>query len=740
MQHLRYREGTAEIARPNTREEGASWWLMPQEENRRAFPLPIRTSSSIRLHDQSFFENPKHTLDECSPGSIPINSKRRTLDSMDPPSDPTSHSANAGRGNGTIQVKQLLDMVLDQSPTDSVTNKAIVRNGIKNFPADQKDQLYAGIEKQKPKFRALIRANKARSFNSTRTAKRDRYIEYLDEQWDGRRNWSRPDLLRVPLGDKPSDNTIRPLKILTDLALEHDIPLQTLWQRGGALFDTICTGKRILSKEAAAAALDLFRKRMTALPGDVSEPGSTAPLPYNLGPDFADAPESFSTPHRENGSPVPSLEPEQGRSQKPETDTTGTPVRRDIRYHSPSSLGTLELEDTVDVVHTPLANSPVIDLTVDHTSPEDKEQDAETLAKHNKAVWDAIRTQLRDPEASLTDEVLAFCLKVVRQTSDAPEATVMDPLWLNLQDDHIPPIVHASPDVPLTLEGSFGTPSPKSSAASSSASTNKLADIDFKQTKTTRAAKDLTKSDSIDASGFRSPSNTDFYQCVWQDTGSPNSRQTTPEQNIHVNDTLLQPNTTDHKLTSTQLFAQMDRWSRSNDGIDLSTAIAETEQLLHKRQNQADKAVKRRRLFETLGPVSEALQQANQATEEIGLIPFGEEGSIWSSKLEEDSWMLQLQAMSNLAKVQSQRFSVDTSEPEDMQNEITSIEAELRKMKEQNKKAKAARLMQEALKVMHEPKFRDQIVDYCVYVVSSKRLKSHGTVSICILFAHPQKR
>ena len=119
-------------------------------------------------------------------------------------------------------------MVLDQSPTESVTDKAIVRNGIKNFPADQRDQLYAGIEKQKPKFKALIRANKARNFNSTRTAKRDRYIEYLDEQWDGRCNWSRPDLLRVPLGDKPSDNTIRPLKILTDLALEHDIPLQTL--------------------------------------------------------------------------------------------------------------------------------------------------------------------------------------------------------------------------------------------------------------------------------------------------------------------------------------------------------------------------------------------------------------------------------------------------------------------------------------------------------------------------------
>lgn len=84
----------------------------------------------------------------------------------------------------------------------------------------------------------------------------------------------------------------------------------------------------------------------------------------------------------------------------------------------------------------------MIDLTVDHTSPEDKEQDAETLAKHNKAVWDATKTQLRDPEASLTDEVLAFCLKVVRQTSDAPEATVMDPLWLNLQDDHIPVNLH----------------------------------------------------------------------------------------------------------------------------------------------------------------------------------------------------------------------------------------------------------------------------------------------------------
>jgi len=162
-------------------------------------------------------------------------------------------------------------VVLDQSPTASVTNKAIVRNGINNFPADQRDQLYAGIEKQKPKFKALIRANKARNFDSTRIAKRDRYIEYVDEQWDGRRNWSRPDLLRVPLGDKPSDNTIRPLKILTDLALEHDIPLRTLWQRGGVLFDTICAGKRILSKEAVAAALDLFRKRMPTSPRDASE-------------------------------------------------------------------------------------------------------------------------------------------------------------------------------------------------------------------------------------------------------------------------------------------------------------------------------------------------------------------------------------------------------------------------------------------------------------------------------------
>ncbi|RBR08451.1 uncharacterized protein FIESC28_10251 [Fusarium coffeatum] len=761
---------------------------------------------------------------------------------MDPPGDPKSQSANAGPGNGTIQVKQLLDVVLDQSPTESVTNKAIVRNGIKNFPADQRDQLYAGIEKQKPKFKALIRVNKARNFNSTRTAKRDRYIEYLDEQWEGRRNWSRPDLLRVPLGDKPSDNTIRPLKTLTDLALQHDIPLQTLWQRGGALFDTICIGKSILSKEAAAAALDLFRKRMAALPGDVSAPASTVPLPYNLGPPFADAPEPYSTPHRENGSPVPSLEPEQSRNQKAETDTTGTPPpRRNIRYHSPSSPSPLELEDTVDAVRTPLANSPVIDLTVDPTSPEDKDQDAETLSKHNKAVWDATRAQLRDLKASLTDEVLAFCLKVVRQTSDAPEATVMDPLWLNLDDDHIPvdlhrvweststvyvplhhvegktnhwsllelsphkkardichydsmhsydrdiriktslarklgeslpfvfspydvpqqsdgaccgvyvaiflnyllndspmpysfsernirsnflerlekagidpcsprsnrynrnkSIVHPSPDVPLTLEGSFGTPSPKSSAASSSASTDKLADVDFKQPKFTRVAKNLNKSDSI-ASGFKSPSNTDFYQRVWEDTGSPSSCQTTPKQNTHVNDTLSQPNTTDDSLTSTLLFAQMDRWSRSNGGIDLSTAIEETEQLLHERQTQADKAVKWRRLFETLGPVSETLQRANQVTEQIGLIPFGEEGSICLSKVEEDAWMLQLEAMSNLAKVQTQRFAVDTTESDNIQNEITSVEVKLRTMKEQNKKAKAARLMQEAWKVMHEP-------------------------------------
>ena len=84
----------------------------------------------------------------------------------------------------------------------------------------------------------------------------------------------------------------------------------------------------------------------------------------------------------------------------------------------------------------------MIDLTVDHTSPEDKDQDAEELAKHNKVVWDATRTQLRDPKAPLTDEVLAFCLKVVRQTSDAPDATVMDPLWLNLDDDHIPVDLH----------------------------------------------------------------------------------------------------------------------------------------------------------------------------------------------------------------------------------------------------------------------------------------------------------
>ncbi|KAH7184761.1 uncharacterized protein B0J16DRAFT_398229 [Fusarium flagelliforme] len=769
---------------------------------------------------------------------------------MNPPGNPISNSTNADSGNGTVQVKQLLDVVLDQSPTESVTNKAIVRNGIKSFPADQRDQLYAGIEKQKPKFKALIRANKASNFNSTRTAKRDRYIEYLDEQWDGRRNWSRPDLLRVRLGDKPSDNTIRPLKILTDLALEHDIPLRTLWQRGGALFDTICTGKRILSREAAAAALDLFRRRMPTSPRDASESRSTGPLPSNPNPDFADAPEPLSTPPHENGSPAPSPEPEQSRNQYSEKDAIGTlsSPYNEIECHLPSSPRHLELEDTVDAVHTPLVSSPVIDLTVNHTSREDKDQDAETLAKHNKAVWDATRTQLQDPKAPLTDEILTFLLKVVRQTSDSPEATVMDPLWLNLEDDHIPvdlhrfweststvcvplhhvegktkhwsllefqphrkeilefrsdsketwhhdsmhsydrdtriktslarklgesrpftlspydvpqqrdgtscglhvaiylnyllndaplpysfsgnvrsnflvrleeagidpcsprpnkynrnkPIVRCSPDLPFTLEGSLGTPSPKFSAASSPASIDKLADIDFKQPKFTPATKNLDKSDSIDASGFKSPSNTDFYQCVWQDTGSPNSRQTTLEQNTHVNDTPLQPNTTDHELTSTQLFAQMNRWSRSNGGIDLSAAIAETEKLLHERQTQADKAVKRRRLFETLGPVSETLQRANQVTEEIGLIPFGEEGSIWYSKVEEDAWMLQLEAMSNLAKVQTQKFTVDATDSEDIQNEVISIEAKLRKMKEQNKKAKAARLMQEAWKVMHE--------------------------------------
>ena len=265
------------------------------------------------------------------------------------------------------------------------------------------------------------------------------------------------------------------------------------------------------------------------------------------------------------------------------------------------------------------------------------------------------------------------------------------------------PIVHPSPDVPLTLEGSFGTPSPKPSVASSSAWIDKLADIDFKQSQFTRASKDLDKSDSIDTSGFKSPSNTDFYQCVWQDTGSPSSCQTTPKQDTHVNDTPLQPNSTNHELSPTQLFAQMKRWSRSNGGIDLSTAIEETEQLLHKRQTQADKAVKRRRLFETLGPVSEALQRAKQVTEDIGLIPFGEEGSIWLSKVEEDAWMLQLEAMSNLAKVQAQRFAADTTEFDDIQNEITSVEVKLRTTKEQNRKAKAARLMQEVWKVMHEP-------------------------------------
>ncbi|CAG7558346.1 unnamed protein product [Fusarium equiseti] len=764
---------------------------------------------------------------------------------MDPPGNPTSNIANVDLGNGTIQVKQLLDVILDQSPTASVTNKAIVRNGIKNFPADQRDQLYAGIEKQKPKFKALIRANKARNFNSTRTAKRDRYIEYLDQQWDGRRNWPRPDLLRVPLGDKPSDNTIRPLKILTDLALKHDIPLRTLWQRGGVLFDTICTGKRILSKEAAAAALGLFWRRIATSPRDDSDSGSTTPLPSNPNPDFADAPESFSTPPHKTGSPIPSLEPEQSRSQHAEKDGIGTlsSPYNEIECHTPSSSGHLELEDTVDAVRTPLASSPLIDLTFNHTSPEDKDQDAEMLSKHNKTVWDATRTQLRDPKAPLTDEVLAFLLKVVHQTSDAPEATVMDPLWLNLEDDHIPvdlhriwessstvyvplhhvegktkhwsllefrphrkeilefrsdskeiwhhdsmhsydrdtsiktslarklgesrpftlspydapqqpngtscgvyvaeflnfllndepmpnsldgtirfwflekleqagidpcsprpngqnlnkAIIHYSPNIPFTLEGSFGTPSRKSSAVSSPASTDKLADIDFKQPKFTRAAKNLDKSDSI---GFKSPSKADFYQYVWQDTGDPNFRQTTSKQNTLINDTPLQPNTVGDELTSTQLFAQMDTWSRSNGGIDLSTAIAKTEQLLHERQTKADKAVKRRRLFETLGPISETLQRANQATEEIGLVPFGDEGSIWSSKVEEDAWMLQLEAMSNLVKIQTQRFTVDATESGDIQNEVVSIEAELRKMNEQNRKAKAANLMQEAWKVM----------------------------------------
>jgi hypothetical protein len=147
----------------------------------------------------------------------------------------------------------------------------------------------------------------------------------------------------------------------------------------------------------------------------------------------------------------------------------------------------------------------------------------------------------------------------------------------------------------------------------------------------------------------------------------------------------------------------MDTWSQSNGGIDFSTTIAETELLLHERQTQADKAVKRRRLFETLGPISKTLQRANQVTEELGLVPFGEQGSIWSSKVEEDAWMLQLEAMSNLVKVQSQRFHIDTPESEGIQNEIASIEVKLRNMKEQNKKAKAARLMQEVWKVMHEP-------------------------------------
>ena len=176
------------------------------------------------------------------------------------------------------------------------------------------------------------------------------------------------------------------------------------------------------------------------------------------------------------------------------------------------------------------------------------------------------------------------------------------------------PIVHPSPDVPLTLEGSFGTPSSKSSAASSPDWTDKLADIDIKQPLFTRAAKDLEKSDSIDASGFKSPSNTDFYQCVWGDPSSLNSRHNTSEQNTHVKDTPLQSNSINHELTSTQPFAQMDRWRRSNGGIDLSTAIEETEQLLHERQAQADKAVKRRQLFDTLGPVSESLQRVNQVT------------------------------------------------------------------------------------------------------------------------------
>jgi hypothetical protein len=84
----------------------------------------------------------------------------------------------------------------------------------------------------------------------------------------------------------------------------------------------------------------------------------------------------------------------------------------------------------------------MIDLTVNHTSPDDKDQDAETLAKHNKAVWDATRTQLQDPKAPLADDVLTFLLKVVHQTSDEPGDTVMDPLWLNIEDDHIPVNLH----------------------------------------------------------------------------------------------------------------------------------------------------------------------------------------------------------------------------------------------------------------------------------------------------------
>ncbi|KAF5699202.1 Sentrin sumo-specific [Fusarium mundagurra] len=343
-------------------------------------------------------------------------------------------------------VKTFIGRVVDDSPEakTNVTAAHIVERNLQRLPSPERREVLDGLVKEAPKLKGIQNEVRGHQASLRRATRRDEQLAYLDKTWGGRQNWANPTFM--PRVTNVSISTTAPLTTITRLAVKHGLTLPDLWQPGGELHDAaFAYGEQILTKDKAGAALRAFKLRIGKLGGpEVDDACDDArddetEYPQSESESEADSQEDRTAKRlKHTVERSPSVEIGR-RARIPSIDHRDELFSPEQEIHRDDDCY-VALADDVSSPPPRLSISPIHrdqsypSSILDDDTPVDEQVPSQTTSQR-------AQQQLQDPSAQLTDDVLNLLLQYITRTSRTPGAKVLDPLYIQVdnQESHQPP-------------------------------------------------------------------------------------------------------------------------------------------------------------------------------------------------------------------------------------------------------------------------------------------------------------